>query len=154
MESATPNPTQAWSRLRVLMMFPPPSESTVGNETKMQYAKTVQLLPRKEGRFRLPRKEGGSGLQDPCHLGQGDPTTRYAPSIDSGDISRKHLTDCLDRQLRRRPRSIPTQPPSSDFRCHRPRHALPFKHLNQRFREPGCTVFFCFAFVNVMKGEA
>lgn len=25
-ESATPTPTQAWSRLRVLMMFPPPSE--------------------------------------------------------------------------------------------------------------------------------
>lgn len=125
------------------MMCPPPSEWIFWESHEIRYAKTLQLLPRKEGRFRLPRKEGGSGLQDPCHLGQGDPTTRYDHLLSIARIcgTREIVTDYLDRQLRRRPRSIPTQPPSSDFRCHRPRHALPFKHLNQPFREPGCTVF-------------
>lgn len=43
-----------------------------------------------------------------------------------------HLSQVLTihRQLRCCSRQVPLQPPPQDLRCHRPRHALPFQHLN------------------------
>ena len=59
-------------------MTPTPRSKRFSNKYSMDLETDgTQLLPRKEGRFRLPRIKGGPWLQDQSRLGQDHPSTRY-----------------------------------------------------------------------------